>query len=332
MNQDLPTHRPGFIAVLAFDEGDYLELKEGVESIDQPILISSNTIFNLASLSKQFTAFSILLLEQANKLSLSDKLSTYFPQMSICADQITLQHLIYHTSGLYDYIDVAIDDGVSLNQPYTVQDTLHDIFRETQTKFQAGTKFEYSNTGYFLLAQIIEQVTQTSFSVFAKQNIFEPLGMFNTTIVEKYPLDFPMATGYKISENHQYEISESLWTQTGDGAVHSTVNDLLKWGHNFKTCQIGGKALINKMMTVLPKYHINHLAVIDHESYAYGLLHVENEDENILEHSGEWLGFVSYFLRDIKNSFTLIVLSNNEDLNVHQIASQMREKARIIMT
>lgn len=311
----------GFISVAKYD-GHIIsyEYKEGFEDIEQIKPISGDSIFNIASLSKQFTAFAILILEEQRKLSLNDSVLKYLPELGEYARDITLQHLIYHTSGLKDYLELALNRGVSYTDDLFVEDILEDIYRQDTKEFKAGTQFQYSNTGYFLLAQVVEKVSKKKFSEFLNEYVFLPLRMFSTSVVDAYPTNRKSVIGYKQIEDDKYEVSVSPWKNIGDSGVYSSVNDLLKWGEKFNSCIVGTKQIINKMLSVLPNEQLNGNLIIDYEPYAFGLGQEHFMGEKLYDHSGAWLGIATHFMRFVDIHLTVIVLSNNEDLDVESIA------------
>jgi len=305
--------QPGYAYIASFDDGATYKGAVGLESIEKNHPITTKTIFNIASVSKQFTAFSILLLEQEGKLSLDDSILKYVPSLGAYAEPVTLRHLIHHTGGLADYMELAVKEGFSDKEKLTAEQSLEHLENHQMADFPVGTKFEYSNTGYFLLSLVVEKVSGKSLREFSKERIFEPLNMSDTTIVDSYPTNIPVARGYFKTKQGAYEIYESPWEHTGDGAVHTNVEDLVKWGQNFTTGTVGGKELVKRMGDIGPKTTPTGENIIDNEDYAFGLSIGEDFDSHYLEHSGGWAGYQSQLIRFPGERLTVVVLSNYEE-------------------
>lgn len=237
---------PGFAYIASFDSGVTYKGAVGLASIEENLPITTKSVFNIASVSKQFTAFSILLLEQEGRLGLDDSIVKFVPSIGTYAEPVTLRHLIHHTGGLVDYMALAEAANIKFTDTLTVEESLKHLNGHQIARFPVGTKFEYSNTGYFLLSQVVEKVSGKSLLQFTKERIFDPLHMKDTTILDYYPTTIPITSGYSKNEQGTYKIYESPWEHTGDGAVHATVEDLVKWGENLTTGTVGGKELVKK--------------------------------------------------------------------------------------
>lgn len=310
---------PGVIVMVHTDNGATWYSCRGMADVATRTPVTPDTIFNLASVSKQFTAFSLLLLVQEGKISLSDSVLSVLPELGEYARPVTLRHLLHHTGGLKDYMDLAFARKTGFYDPLTPQETLADLVSQTEADFPPGTRHDYSNTGYFLLSQVIERVSGQSLADFARERIFAPLEMNHTFIVEQYPAPQTIATGYGKAAG-QWRISESPWTHTGDGAVHSSAADLMKWGENYRTARIGGTALIQQMAETLSPLTENGTPVTDYEPYAAGLHTLHHFGELSLEHAGGWMGTSTYFIRLTKSDTTIVALSNHEECDTETLA------------
>lgn len=314
---------PGFAYIASFDSGVTYKGAIGLASIEKNQPITTKTIFNIASVSKQLTTFSILLLEQERKLSLDDSIVKFVPSIGAHAEPVTLKHLIHHTGGLVDYMELAEAANIKYTDTLTVKESLEHLKSHQITKFPVGTKFEYSNTGYFLLSLVVEKVSGKSLRQFAKERIFDPLHMKDTTIVDCYPTTISIASGYSRNEQGTYKIYESPWEHTGDGAVHTTVEDLVKWGENLTTGTVGGKNLVKRMSEIGPKISSTGDTIIDNEDYAFGLRLVEGFNCRYLEHSGSWAGYRSHFMRFPKEYLSVVVLSNYDEFDSKKYANEI---------
>ncbi|MEE6185195.1 serine hydrolase domain-containing protein [Bacillus pretiosus] len=321
---------PGFAYIASFDSGVTYKGAVGLASIEENLLITTKNVFNIASVSKQFTAFSILLLEQEGRLSLDDSIVKFVPSIGAYAEPVTLRHLIHHTGGLVDYMELAEAANIKYTDTLTVEESLEHLKSHQIARFPVGTKFEYSNTGYFLLSQVIEKVSGKSLCQFTKECIFDPLNMRATTIVDYYPTTIAIASGYSKNEQGTYKIYESPWEHTGDGAVHTTVEDLVKWGENLVIGTVGGKDLVKRMSEIGPKISPTGESIIDNEDYAFGLRVAEGFNCRYLEHSGSWAGYRSHFMRFPKEYLSIAVLSNYDEFDskkyAHEIAEIVLEK------
>lgn len=318
---------PGVVLMARFDDGKQYYLGRGKANVEKNIPVNKKTVFNIASLSKQFTAFCIHLLESENQISLNDTIRKYIPELPGYADLIKIDNLIHHTSGLKDYIDIAEERGVSLFGNLSPQESLEDVCACIKPDFIVGHKFAYSNTNYFLLSIIIERVTEKKISQYARERIFLPLNMNDTFYNESYPIETETAKGYSPSKlTGGYEHNESLWTQTGDGAIYSTSEDLMKWGCNFSNPKSGNSKIIDKISEPFNELMTDeHSRVESYEAYGSGLFIQHDFKEKSLLHSGSWIGYASFFVRHVNSNLTVVVLSNRDDFNAGKVAYHASE-------
>ncbi|MBC8948689.1 serine hydrolase [Xenorhabdus sp. TS4] len=309
-------HAPGVVYMAKYDNGLIYQDAIGLACLESHKPLSIESVFNIASVSKQFTAFTILLLENDGHLSLDDSIVKFLPDLGNYAEPVTLRHLIYHIGGLVDYMELAESVGINEQDPLTIEQSLHHLYAQSQSVFAPGTAFEYSNTGYFLLAQVAEKVSGMKLSKFSQERIFKPLGMKNTFIVDEYPITVEFARAY----SQEGQLFESPWTHTGDGAVHSTVGNLMLWGENLSHGRVGGKSLVQRMTQTLPKTTSTGYIVKNHEPYAFGLEHHNHLAEPSLEHSGGWAGYRAYFIRLPNSRLTITVLSNQEAIDTQVLS------------
>jgi CubicO group peptidase (beta-lactamase class C family) len=281
----------------------------GDADIKNNVPIGPDTVFNIASMSKQFTAFSILLLAKRDALALSDPITKYVPELGAYANGLTLDELLHHTGGLPDYMEVLMLKGLRVTDPAGRRDALEILRVLKAPLFSPGAQWAYSNSGYFLLAVVVERVSGESLKTFEQKNIFDPLGMHDTTIVDSYPVDLPhLAHGY-VPVAHGFSILESQWEMTGDGQVHTTVRDLLRWDNNFYTGAVGGKDVIAAMLR--PGRLRNGQSV----DYGGGIFLGDQGGVPTVEHSGSWIGYHTDILRFPTLHFSTVVLCNRGDVN-----------------
>src|SRR5437879_12682317 len=221
----------------------------GLANIEEGVPITPQTVFDIGSTSKQFTSASILLLEKQGKLSLHDDIRKYLPEIPDYGHTITILHLLNHTSGLRDYLTLFDLAGVNTDSVTTDDDALAIIARQKALNFEPGSDWLYSNSGFFLLSVIVKRVSGKSLREFAAENIFVPLEMTHTQYRDDHTsLIANRAMAYDAKEKGGgYRLNVSYFEQTGDGAVHTSVEDLLKWDENFYSGQIGGKEFLSEI-------------------------------------------------------------------------------------
>ncbi len=249
--------------------------------------------------------------------ALDDCVRKFVPELPPYADAVTLRQLMHHIGGLRSYIELLLLGGRTFAERTTRDDALAAILRQRGADDDPGRAFAYSNTGYFLMSLVIERVSGQSLKDFSQANIFSPLGMTSTSIVDRYPADIPrLACGYSVSEAGT-NISELAWEQTGDGQVHTTVRDLALWDANFYAPRIGDGAIIDTMLRsgVL---HDGHAV-----SYGGGLFLSKRAGLTAVSHGGGWAGYRSELLRFPERRLSVIVLANRDDVDACALAGQV---------
>ena len=283
--------------------------------------LNSETVFELASVSKQFTAMGIMLLKKQGKLQYEDSLRKFFPELQYV--NITVRHLLNHTSGLPDYMDMA--KLYWNNKKIMTNSDMTALLAEKKPAilFEPGEKWEYSNTGYALLASIIEKVSALSFNEFLQANIFQTLGMHRTRVYrkryEKVVID-NYAYGYVKDSAGRFVMSDSLPATAsmvysldgiyGDGVVNSTTGDLLKWDQALYT----DKLVSNEMM----QEAFLDAKLNDGKTFNYGfgwLLNNSNEFGRYYFHGGGWPGYATWMERHPRDNKTIILLANAGQAN-----------------
>jgi CubicO group peptidase (beta-lactamase class C family) len=232
---------PGACLVVAREGEVIVRECRGLADLHSGRAIDFDTTFRLASITKQFTASLVLLLRASGRLKLDDAITKYLPEMAAAPVQrITLRHLLQHTSGLLDYEDHVPKD---LQDPLSDEDVLRITAQHDKTYFPPGTQFRYSNTGYALLACIIERITGKALPLVLEETLFEPLGMTNAVARHtKMRPDVPnRAMGYRRMPDGTYMIADQNLTSAvlGDGGIYCSANDYLKWDRAYW----GGKVL-----------------------------------------------------------------------------------------
>lgn len=218
----------------------------GMADLNLGVPITPQTVFDIGSTSKQFTAASILLLAQDGKLSLSDDVHKYIPELPDYGHLITIDNLLRHTSGLRDYDGLLYLAGHYFEDYTDDDDALSVIVAQKALNFTPGSQFSYSNTGFFLASVIVKRVSGQTLAQFAKARLFDPLGM----TVSHYRDDHTAilknrAVGYDPADKGGFKIDMSDWDQLGDGAVNTNVLEMARWDANFSDPKVGGQALVD---------------------------------------------------------------------------------------
>lgn len=271
--------------------------------------ITSDTRMYLASVSKSFTSMAIMILKERNKLSYDNRLIQYIPEFSSFGSEITLRHLLTHTSGIPDYWDLNI------NKPgLTNQDVLKSVLEHKKLEFIPGTKYSYSNSGYVLLALIVEQVSKSSFSEFIHTNIFTPLKMNNSFVCTSLP---PPSTNRAIGTSDSGQVSDYNILTTGDGGIFSSTADLFLWDQ-----ALYDKTLISEF-TLMEAFEPMSLSDGSKSNYGFGW---ELPNNCAVAHTGSFAGFGSGIYRDLCSKTLLVMLSNKgESFEVQEIAQPIFE-------
>ncbi len=286
----------------------------GMANLEHNVPNGPKLVYDIGSTSKQFTAASIVLLARQGKLSLDDDVRKYVSELSTYQKPITIRHLIHHTSGLRDYLTLFSLAGVSFDDTTTEKDALDLIVRQKGLNFAPGDEWLYSNSGYFLLSMIVKRASGKSLAEFAKENIFDPLGMKHTIFLDHHKRIVPMrATGYSPGRSG-FQIEMSNFEQTGDGAVMTSIEDLLLWDRNFYEPKVGGPEFLKQM------HEAGALNKGEKLDYASGLFVDEHQGLRRVSHGGSWAGYRSDFIRFPDQKFSVICLCNLGATNPSRLA------------
>jgi len=301
-------HIPG-LALAAIRDGQLVKSQGyGLANIELNVPVKPETVFQLGSIGKQFTATAILLLAEDGKLSLDDKIAEYFPTAPRAWKNITIRHLLNHTSGLADYTDDKYVRPGGLI-PLHAELTDEEIFRRFTTlpfDFKPGEKWKYSNTGYAILGFLIHKVSGQSYGDFLDARVFKPLGMTATRVISESDIIPNRAAGYLLVKN---EIKNQNWVAPhwntlADGALYSTSADMAKWDAALSAGAILKPTSYAQMWTPAP--------LNDGKSYPYGFAWdiTEINGHRLLEHGGVWQGFTAHYARYPDDHLSVIVLTN----------------------
>lgn len=312
---------PG-LSVGVYSKGEILFKKGyGIANLDYDIKITPETVFDIGSVSKQFTAACIILLENEGKISLDDDIRQYIPEIKEFEEgKITIRNLLHHTSGLRDYLGLMSLSGISFDDYFTEQKGLDILARQNELNFAPGSEYLYSNSGYLTLAIIIRRVSGESIGTFAQKNIFTPLEMKNTFIYEDgAKVVKNRAIGYS-KDGDEYKREHHFdFVVGGDGQVYTTIEDFFKWSENFKDNNLGNDTFLNKMLT---KGILTNGDSID---YALGLSHGVYKNHKTIEHGGAWGGFRANYLQFPEEDLAIAIMSNLGNVNAGQKAKQIAD-------
>lgn len=313
------TDAPG-CALGAYRDGRMIYARGyGLADLERRVPITPASVFDIGSTSKQFAAATIVLLAQEGKLSLDDDVRRIIPELPEYDRPITIRHLLHHTSGIRDYLGLLRLAGFRYDDVTTAEDALKAIRRQRALNFSPGDEHLYSNSGYFLLSIIVERVTGRSLRDEAHDRIFAPLGMTHTEYLGSYNDIIPnRAIGYAPADSG-YEADMPRWLQLGDGAVFTTVEDLLRWEENFRSGRVGGTALRDTMLTR------GRLTNGDTLSYALGLIHGTYRGLRTVHHGGSWGGYLAQLLRFPEQRYAVAVLCNRGDVDPDAFAHRVAD-------
>jgi CubicO group peptidase (beta-lactamase class C family) len=297
---------PGCALAVARDGKIIYEKGYGLANIEENVPILPTTIFDIGSTSKQFTAASILLLEQQGKLSVNDDVRKYLPELPDYGKKITILNLLNHTSGLRDYLTLMDLAGINIDSVTTDEDALEIVTRQKALNFDPGSEFLYSNTGFFLLSVIVKRVSGRTLREFAADNIFGPLGMAHTQYRDDHTaLIANRAMAYDWNEKKRsFVLNVSYFEQTGDGAVHTSVEDLMRWDENFYSGRVGGSPFLAEIQD---PGKLNNGKTLD---YAKGLMVGNYRGLRTVMHGGAWGGYRAQLLRFPEQHFSVVCLCN----------------------
>jgi CubicO group peptidase (beta-lactamase class C family) len=303
---------PGAVVRVIRDGEPVLTRSYGMANIEENIPVTADTNFRLASLSKQFTAMAILMLVDRGELSLDSTLTDVFPDFPEYGKEITVTNLLQHTSGLADYEPFVPEDS-----PVQITDAgvLGLMRSQDRTVFEPGDEHRYSNSGYAVLAMIVEQVSGQTYPDFLKQNIFEPLGMHNTVAHQNGVSTVTnRAFGYHVTDDDVEFSDQSPWSAVlGDGGIYTSVVDLSLWDAALYSDELISDDLKRRAFTPFL------------EDYGFGWRIDDYRGHVRMYHSGSTVGFRNFIQRFPEDRLTVVVLSNRRHPEVDPLAEKVAD-------
>ncbi len=290
----------------------------GMANLEQNVPNTPETVFRIGSTSKQFTAACIAILSLKGKLSLDDDIRKFLPELPAYDKTITVRHLVYHISGIRDYLGLAYLSGKSDDDFYTPEETVAMIARQKGLNFTPGDEHLYSNSGYFLLGVIVSRVSGKSLDEFVHDNIFKPLGMKNTHYHDDYrKIVKKRADGYDETEDG-FKILNTTLNHVGDGGVFTTVEDLYLWDQAFYNHKLGRELMDLMHQTGV----LNDGKKLE---YAFGLNVGHYKGLKRVAHGGAFVGFRADMIRFPEEKFTVVCLANLASINPTKLCRQVAD-------
>ncbi|MEZ4972798.1 MAG: serine hydrolase domain-containing protein [Cyclobacteriaceae bacterium] len=291
----------------------------GMANLEYGIPNTPSTVFHIASVSKQFTVFSVLLLEKDGKLSLEDDVRKYIPEVPDFGKTITLRHLASHTSGMRDQWNLLVMAGWRFDDVITREHIMKMVTHQKELNAAPGEEFNYCNTGFTLLAEVVARVSGKSFAEFTEERIFKPLGMNSTLFYDDHERIVKNRAYSYYKDDGTYKKSVLSYANVGATSLFTTVEDLSLWAMNFETPKVGAKAVFDKM---------NEQAVLNSGEKidgALGQFVTPYKGLNQIQHGGADAGYRTYLGRFPDQRFAVVVFSNEASFSSGQMALKVAD-------
>jgi len=316
------TNTPG-CAIGVYREGQIVYSRGyGMAELNQRIAITPQTVFYIGSTSKQFTAFAIALLAEQGRISLDDPVRKYVPELPAVADRVTIRQLIHHTSGLRDYLNLWGVSGRTFADEVPEELVLDLLAKQPALEFESGSRWAYSNSGYFLLAVILKRASGKTLREFAQTEMFEPLGMAHTHFHDDNTMIVPhRAEGYQPSANGGFQIVRTSYALVGDGGLLTTIDDMARWDANAFANRLGtgGQRLIELVRT---PGRLNDGTRLE---YGFGLFVGTYRGLPTIEHGGSFIGFRADLLQFPSERLSFAVLCNDYTATPDRLAQRLAD-------
>ncbi|SFD74939.1 CubicO group peptidase, beta-lactamase class C family [Chitinophaga sp. CF118] len=304
--------RPGSpgVAVLIVEKGKVVfEKGYGMANLEYDIPVTPTTVFDIASVSKQFTGFAISTLIQEGKISPDDDIHKYLPDVPQFGKTITIRNLIHHTSGLRDWPATLHTAGWRWDEGFRYEDIMRMVKQQRELNFDPGSQYSYSNTGYNLLAAIVAKVSGKTFPEWIDEHIFKPLNMNSSQVCSDYSKVIRHLASSYYPNGNEYNKSNDALTAYGSSSIFTTIEDLSKWVIHFQ------QALDEKDPVYLRMIETDELNNKQKINYAYGLEVTNNNGVRNISHDGGWAGFRTIVSNYPDQKVAIILLSNYGDFD-----------------
>ena len=304
-------------SILVAEKGETIIKKGyGQASIEHSIPNTSQTKFRICSITKQFTAMAVMMLQEKGLLSVNDRVYKFFPEYQELDKRITIHHLLTHTSGL-QYL-FGQNFPIMYSKAKHTHEDMFNVFKNKPLLCEPGEMWNYSNYGYYLLGCIVEKVSGVTYDEFLKKNIFEPLNMKNTGNEKNKAIVPGLANGYYLNDNDLMHTDYvNMDTTFGSGDIYSTVEDMLIWDQALYN---GGLVSEETLDTIFSSYANSGERGTEDNDYGYGWFIDKKYGRKRISHDGGGLGFITEFHRYINEQVSIIVLSNYGFTAVWRIA------------
>ncbi|HEX2936547.1 MAG TPA: serine hydrolase [Bacteroidales bacterium] len=321
ISRSLPANAPGgAIAIVSADKVLY-EKAFGLMSLEYHLPNTDSTLFNLASVSKHFTAYCILLLEKDGMLNLNDDVRKYLPWLPDYREIVTIGDLVHHTSGIASSDNLRLFAGLPIEAPWDAEDEMEMIARYKQLNYKPNSEGNYSNTGYYLLAKVIEKASGMSFSEFLTQRVLEPLGMKETVLYDSPGKIIPgKATGYKRKNDDYMRMNTEGESVYGSTNLYASVHDMVIWMQHLLNSSPGNQELTTRFFS--RSHYLNNGDIMN---YSFGLNLRKFKDMNMADHSGYAMGFRSQLMIFPNKQLAIIILTNNESIDNWSLATNVAD-------
>ena len=314
------TTTPGCAVAIIKNENVVFKKGYGMSNLEYNVPITPSSIFHIASESKQYVAFCMLLLEQQGKLSIDDDIRKYLDYVPDLGKKITIRHLIHHTSGLRDQWQLLANAGWQLDDVITQEHIIKLVSKQKALNFEPGEEHLYCNTGYTLMAEIVKKASGLSLREYTDKYIFKPLEMNNTHFHDNYREIVPNRTySYSPGGPNGYSHSVLSYSTVGATSLFTTVEDEAKWVMNYENGKVGGKELLQKM------YSQGILNNGKKLTYAFAINMGDYNGWKEIGHGGGDAGFRTYATRFPEQQLGIIVFSNLASFNSYGMAMQVAE-------
>lgn len=314
VNEQMSANKIPGVSLAVLRKGKIVLLKSyGLANVEHQVPIKPETIFQSGSIGKQFTAAAVMILAQENKLSLDDRVSKYLPDVPTTWKDITIYHLLSHTSGLGDY-----PPEIDLKRDYT-EDEFLAAFKKAPLDFEPGTSWNYSNVGYVTLGILIGKITGKFYGDFVKERLFKPLDMTTAQVISEADIVPNRAAGYRLLKG---EVKNQEWVSpstnsTADGSYYVSILDLAKWDAALYTDRPLTQSSRDKIWTPAK------LRDGSTKDYGFGW-HLGNyHGHRLVFHGGAWQGFKSFIIRFLDTDLTIIFLANSWEARDFKLARRL---------
>jgi len=308
-------------AVLVVKDGAVAYLHGyGCADLEHRIPITPQTLFDVASVAKQFTGLSVAMLVEQGKLSLDDDIHKYLPDVPDFGKPITINNLVHHSSGLRDWPETLAFSDMDLEGPITLDTILEMVRRQRELDFAPGEEEQYSNTGYNLLAATVAKVTGQSFRTWTDRNVFQPLGMKHTLVCDN-PAEVIVnrASSYAPEGANKFHQVVSQLAAQGSSSLFISAEDMGRWLLNFQTAGVGGKAAIELMQKS------GTLNNGEKRGYAFGLVLGKHQGMTTVSHGGSWAGYRSHTIWVPEKRFATAILANTGNMDPSGLALKITD-------